>query len=361
MHSFTSNSESVTVAELTVDPPAKIDRTQVFCLLLALAVALAVLEIGTTWWSHSISKFGRRMDSEYADALQLRSSAEQGQKSVLIVGNSTLRLGIDVHDLKQDVAPAINVHVFSMEQTTYEDWYLGLEYLFRRGARPDFVLLLLPPGQMSPMVAPTDDAAHYFVGLDEIMEVKQRDHLTLTGWSNVFFAHFSSFFARRNSLRLGIKRKMFPGFETLASRYMTRKMKPDFGRLPHRFQELNSLCAQYKVQLLYAIPPTNQEDDTLASVGGRVVAPYVPVPIRRLGAGAGRHEPWMLIRGVIDDQIEHDADAAFASLPGQVGEVTERPQPRIDAVVIADVIAVVGPGLGWIGLSHTQVTPSRDK
>jgi hypothetical protein len=278
MHSFTSNSELVSGEQLTVDLPKKSDRTRVIHLLLTLAVALVVLEIGTTWWSHSLSNFGRRMDSEYADALRLRPSAEHGRKSVLIVGNSTLRRGIDVHDLKQDVTPAINVHVFSLDQTTYEDWYLGLEHLFRKGARPDFVVLLLPPGQMSLIVPPTDDAAHYFVGLDEMMEVKQKDHLTLTAWSNVFFAHFSSFFARRNSFRLGLRRKMFPGFETLASRYMTRKIRPDLERLPQRFQELNNLCAKYGVHLLYAIPPTNQEDDTFGSMPALQAAGAAGVP-----------------------------------------------------------------------------------
>lgn len=288
MPSFTSNSEVLEVEELLVVPPAKLNRKPVAALLLSLAAALIVLEIGATFWSHSISDFGRRMDSQYSEALRLRPGAQRGPKSVLIVGNSTLRLGIDAGNLKQDVNPALDVHIFSLDQTTYGDWYLGLDHLFRKGARPDFAVLLLPPGQMSQIFPPTDDAAHYFVGIDEMMEAMQQDHLTLTGWSNVVFAHFSTFFARRNSLRLGIKKRMFPGFQALATRYMTRKPASDFSLLPQRFQELNRLCAQYGVRLLYVIPPTNQEDDTigaapaLQAAGAAGIPAALPVPNSQL-------------------------------------------------------------------------------
>src|ERR1700739_3550299 len=127
MPSFTSNSELLEVEELSVGPPAKINRQPVAALLLCLAFALTVLKIGTPWWSHSFSEFGRRMDSQYSDALRLRPGAQGGTKSALIVGNSTLRLGIDSEDLKKDVIPALDVHVFSLDQTTYGDWYLGLD------------------------------------------------------------------------------------------------------------------------------------------------------------------------------------------------------------------------------------------
>ena len=67
----------------------------------------------------------------------------------------------------------------------------------------------------------------------------------------------------------------------------------------------------------------------------------------------------MLIGGVVHDQVEEQPDAALAGFDGQFGEVTERSEPRVDAVVVADVIAVVTLWEGWMGLSHRQVTPSR--
>jgi hypothetical protein len=260
--SFTSNSKYVNGDSVPTDRTTTIGGIHVVQLMLLIVLACIILEMGTYWWSRSISTFGRRMDSEYADALTLQPGHKNEPKSVLIVGNSTLRLGIDLHALQQDVNRDLSVHVFSLDATTYGDWYLGLEHLFRRGARPDFVVLLMPPGQMSHILPPTDDAAHYGVGPDEMLEVRRKDRLTLTTWSNVFFAHYSSFFARRNSLRLGIKRRMFPGFDVLASHYMTRKLSPNFALLPERFQEMNRLCDRFGVSLLYIIPPTNQEDDT---------------------------------------------------------------------------------------------------
>ena len=52
----------------------------------------------------------------------------------------------------------------------------------------------------------------------------------------------------------------------------------------------------------------------------------------------------MLIGGVVDDQVEDDPDAALLGSSGQLGEVTEAAQCRVDAVEVADVVAAVTAG-----------------
>ena len=49
----------------------------------------------------------------------------------------------------------------------------------------------------------------------------------------------------------------------------------------------------------------------------------------------------MLVRGVIDDQVDHDADAPVGGLVDQLGEVAQRSQARVHAVVVGDIVAVV--------------------
>ena len=105
-----------------------------------------------------------------------------------------------------------------------------------------------------------------------------------------------------------------------------------------------------------------REDRALATVRRLLGAPDVPVAVRRIRAAAGRDEPGMLIGGVVDHEVEDDPDAALlAPRRASSAKSPRLPSARIDAVVVADVVAVVTPGLGWIGFSHRQVTPSRDR
>ena len=49
----------------------------------------------------------------------------------------------------------------------------------------------------------------------------------------------------------------------------------------------------------------------------------------------------MLVRGVVDDEVDEHADAALLGAVGELDEIAERAVARIDAVVVGDVVAVV--------------------
>ena len=52
-------------------------------------------------------------------------------------------------------------------------------------------------------------------------------------------------------------------------------------------------------------------------------------------------KPLVFVRGVIDDEIDNDADAALRRRMGEVDEIAKRTECRIDGVIIRNVIAVV--------------------
>ena len=52
-------------------------------------------------------------------------------------------------------------------------------------------------------------------------------------------------------------------------------------------------------------------------------------------------EPGMLVRGVVDDELGHDPQAALVRRPHEAAEVAHRAVARIDAAVVGDVVAVV--------------------
>ena len=70
------------------------------------------------------------------------------------------------------------------------------------------------------------------------------------------------------------------------------------------------------------------EHHALAQVARLLLRPDVPVPIRRGRVGASRLEPRVLVGGVVDDQIDEDADAPVVGLVDQLDEVAERAQVR---------------------------------
>ena len=89
-----------------------------------------------------------------------------------------------------------------------------------------------------------------------------------------------------------------------------------------------------------------REDGALMPIRRFLDTPDIPIAIRRIRAAPGRDEPRMFVRGVVDDQVEDDPDPPLPRASGQVGEVTEAADCRVDAVVVADVVAAVAPGSG---------------
>ena len=76
----------------------------------------------------------------------------------------------------------------------------------------------------------------------------------------------------------------------------------------------------------------------------RLVAPDVPVAVRRGLARPGRAEPRVLVGGVVDDEVDDHPHAAVAGGADQLDEVAVRAEPRVDAVEVGDVVAVVAVG-----------------
>src|SRR5262249_6299748 len=71
--------------------------------------------------------------------------------------------------------------------------------------------------------------------------------------------------------------------------------------------------------------------------------PDVPVAVLRIRVRTRGLEPWVVGRGVVDDQVGNNADAELPGLPCEIDEIAERAVARINAVIVSDVVAVVTP------------------
>ena len=128
---------------------------------------------------------------------------------------------------------------------------------------------------------------------------------------------------------------------------------PDLGVLPVQV----GLLAVEQVQVVLAAG--------LVELPGR--AGEERPPVRRLGAGVRRpasrprggrhqyqsrlgesvddlrlHEPRVLVAGVVDHQVHDQPHAARVQLRDQLVELRQRAEQRVDVLVVADVVAVVG-------------------
>src|SRR5262249_45587033 len=74
--------------------------------------------------------------------------------------------------------------------------------------------------------------------------------------------------------------------------------------------------------------------------------PNIPITVLRLRIAACFLEPWMLVRGVVDDKIDQYAYAALFGSMREGDEVTERAISSIDAVIVRHIIAIIAMGRG---------------
>ncbi len=95
-----------------------------------------------------------------------------------------------------------------------------------------------------------------------------------------------------------------------------------------------------------------------AAVRGRI-APEVPVPVRIVPGFARFLEPAVLVRGVVEHQVEDYADAAPVGFIQQALKVLHGAKAGIDGVVVGHIVAKVGVRCGEDGRKpdgvHAQV------
>jgi hypothetical protein len=84
------------------------------------------------------------------------------------------------------------------------------------------------------------------------------------------------------------------------------------------------------------------EDDPRLLVFVPGLAPDVVVALAAaLGRASRALEPRVLVRGVVDDELDDDADAARVPRLDEVAEVVDRAVGGVDVLVLGDVVAVI--------------------
>lgn len=208
-----------------------------------------------------------RVSQQYADALRVRPAKAGEPKSVLMVGNSLLLYGVDVDRLQKLTSSQLSIHPIFLEATGYYDWLYALERLFRKGSRPQVVVLGVGVNAFLSNAVRQDYAPLLFFDLRDADHVAHDLKFDNTETSNLLLAHSSVFWDTRSVLRMQILRHTVPHCREL---FLLLKPQPPVPREPEfdaiaspRLLRLRRLCAAYGAKLIILVPPTPSSENAV--------------------------------------------------------------------------------------------------
>jgi hypothetical protein len=254
-------------------------------LVVTCAIFLVCLEIFSAYLVKHHSLTYARVSRQYGEAIKVRPSRPGEPASVLLVGNSLLLYGVDVDRLHELTSGRMRIYPIFLEATGYYDWLYGLRRLFRRGARPQVVVVGLPVDLFLGTGVRQDYSPLMLFDARDVLGVASDLRLDNTATSNLLLEHSSTFWDRRSALRAEVLRQIVPHFEDLFSLVKTTPtipQGPEFEAVAiSRLRTLRELCEANGAKLIILVPPTPSSESAvrqMAMASQKVgVQTFVPI------------------------------------------------------------------------------------
>jgi lysophospholipase L1-like esterase len=233
-----------------------------------------------------------RVSRQYAEAKGIRPAKPGEPASVLMLGNSLLLDGVDVDRLKELTSGQMRIYPIFLEATGYHDWFYGLQRLFRKGSRPQVVVLGVGVNSFLANSVRQDYVPLMFFDARDSLAVASDLEMDHTATSNLLLAHSSVFWDTRSVIRTQILSHAVPRFKDL---FLLLKQQPpippaaQFQNMANsRLQRLRELCEAHGTKLIILVPPTPSSEDavremTIAAQKARVET-LVPIDPAALSA-----------------------------------------------------------------------------
>src|SRR5216683_4337190 len=190
------------------------------------AVLIIALEISSVYLLRHNSATYARISRQYDEAVKMRPAGPDEPPSVLLVGNSLLLHGVELDRLQALTSSRMRIYPIFLEATGYYDWLYGLRRLFRRGARPQVVVVGLPVDLFLGTGVRQDYSPLMLFDVRDVLGVASDLRLDNTATSNLLLEHSSTFWDRRSALRAEVLRRIVPHFEDLFSLVKTTPTIP---------------------------------------------------------------------------------------------------------------------------------------
>ena len=231
------------------------------------AIFLAGLEVFSVYLVKHHSFTYARVSRQYDEAIKVRPPRPGETTSVLLVGNSLLLYGVDLDRLHELTSGRMRIHPIFLEATGYYDWLYGLRRLFRRGARPQVVVVGLPVDLFLGTELRQDYSPLMLFDVRDVLGVASDLRLNHTATSNLLLEHSSTFWDRRSALRAEVLRRIVPHFEDLFSLVKTTPtipQGPEFEAVAiSRLRTLRELCEAHGAKLVILVPTTPSSESAV--------------------------------------------------------------------------------------------------
>jgi hypothetical protein len=229
-----------------------------------LAIALSV-EIVTRIGFDRVSKIQRRIANEYRLATMIGADGH-ARKHVLVIGNSLLAEDVQFDRVREALGPGCDTRRLVIEQTGYLDWYYGLRRLFRDGARPDVVVLMLTARQSVATSIRGDFSAQYLIDRTDLPAATRELSLNPTATTNLLFSSVSKFWATRAEIRNYVLGRIVPDLGDLmhfSSEVDPRQLVDDDVAeiMRVRLMRLRAITDSYGARLVVVLPPISNVRD----------------------------------------------------------------------------------------------------
>jgi hypothetical protein len=241
-------------------------RTQRYVILLLVAIVIfcVALEVVTIRYFGRISHIRHRIEEEEQAALVTHSTS--GPVSVLLIGNSLLLNGVEMPMLIEEMNSNYRTTRFVLESTGYIDWYYGMRKLFREGARPQVVILMLSPSQFVSNRTAGDYFAQVLMDRRDLFRVASDTAADRTTTTNLLFDNLSTFYGSRNEIRNWLFAKVLSDADTLADRFRPPTARPTSNKFLEiadaRMAAMRDLFTTYGSQLIVVTPPSPAADNS---------------------------------------------------------------------------------------------------
>jgi len=250
----------------------------------AIAAMLIAAEIATRYVVIPASRIERRIDRELGAAPNAK-----GSRSVLLVGNSLMLFALREQSVRRLVPEPWRAVRVTVEQTSYLDWKYGLRELWRRGAAPAVLAVMLDASQLTGDMTRADYSALRIIGSEDVIPFGRDAGMHPTDISRLLLSHASALYGFRSESRKVLLGRLMPGMQALGGRLIPRPLgTPDTLKTRRvaaaRLRSLDSLARSHGSRLVFLLPPRLGDQSELRAVGA--AAQDVRVPL--IGPGTAR-------------------------------------------------------------------------
>ncbi len=243
---------------------------------------LAVIELSVRFGIGRVSAIEHRVEQERKTALAI-GNGPGARNTVLLVGNSLPLEDIDLPALQNAIAPDFRIVRYTVEQTTYLDWYYGLRSLYAAGARPAVVALSLNDFHMASDQVRGDYFAYRLMMTRDFLSAARDARLSATATASLLLGSLSAFYGTRSETRTVLLAKVMPTMQNLVP-YLTPlpdKNPPAPSLLiqiaSRRLATLDTMVRAHGGRFLFIVPATTTEQDSavLAQAGTNSAVPVL--------------------------------------------------------------------------------------